>query len=40
MTAAQIATFSSSLAATYPSGIPNVVPDGTNAILINAQFSY
>lgn len=40
MTAAQIATFSSSLAATYPNGIPSVVPGGTNAIMINAQFTY
>ncbi len=40
MTAAQIATFSSSLAASYPTGIPSVVPGGTNAIMINAQFSY
>ena len=40
MTSAQIATFSSSLAAQYPSGIANVVPDSTNAIFINVQFSY
>lgn len=40
MTAAQIATFSPSLATTYPNGIPNAVPSNTNAIFMNAQFSY
>jgi hypothetical protein len=40
MTQAQIATFSSSLAAQYPNGIPNVVPNGTNGIFMNVQFSY
>lgn len=40
MTPAQIATFSPSLAAKYPTGIPNAVPDGTNAIFMNMQFSY
>ncbi len=40
MDASQISTFSPSLAAQYPNGIPNAVPGGTNAILINAQFTY
>ncbi len=40
MTASQIATFSSSLAAANPLGIVNVVPKGTNAIMINTQFNY
>ncbi|HUY81047.1 MAG TPA: hypothetical protein VMU92_04935 [Acidobacteriaceae bacterium] len=40
MTAQQIASFSPSLAETYPDGIPNVVPGSTNAIFMNMQFSY
>lgn len=40
ITAAQIATFSPSLAAQFPAGIPNAVPDSTNAIFMNMQFSY
>jgi hypothetical protein len=40
MSAAQIATFSSSLAASNPDGIPKVVPGDTNAIMINMQFNY
>lgn len=40
MTPAQIATFSTSLAAANPSGIPNVVPNGTNAFFINLLFNY
>ncbi|HUX44459.1 MAG TPA: hypothetical protein VMV57_06885 [Terracidiphilus sp.] len=40
MSAAQIATFSSSLAEQYPNGIANAVPDSTNAIFMNVQFSY
>lgn len=40
MTPAQIATFSPSLATQYPNGIPNAVPDSTNAIFMNMQYSY
>jgi hypothetical protein len=40
MSAAQIATFSPSLAAANPNGIPNVVPNGTNAFFTNLQFRY
>lgn len=40
MSRAQIATFSSSLAAANPNGIPNVVPDGTNAVFANVLFNY
>jgi hypothetical protein len=40
MSAAQIATFSPSLAAQYPNGIPNAVPNGTNAVFINLLFNY
>ncbi len=40
MSAAQIATFSPSLAAAYPAGIPNAVPNGTNAVFINLLFNY
>lgn len=40
MSAAQIATFSSSLAAANPNGIPNAVPNGTNAVFINLLFNY
>ena len=40
MPAAQIATFSPSLAAANPAGIPNAVPNGTNAIFINLLFNY
>ncbi|HTR66120.1 MAG TPA: hypothetical protein VMH85_10125 [Terriglobales bacterium] len=40
MTADQIATFSSSLAAANPGGIPNAVPTSTNAIMLNLLFNY
>jgi len=40
MTAAQLATFSSSLAAANPNGIPNAVPTSTNAIMLNLLFNY
>lgn len=40
MPASQIASFSSSLANSNPNGIPNVVPQGTNAIFINLLFNY
>lgn len=40
MTPGQIATFSPSLAAANPAGIPNVVPNGTNAFFINLLFNY
>ena len=40
MPAAQIATFSASLAAANPNGIPNVVPGGTNAFFTNLLFRY
>ena len=40
MTPAQIATFSPSLAAANPGGIPNAVPNGTNAFFINLLFNY
>ena len=40
MSASQIAPFSSSLAAANPLGIENVVPKGTNAIMIVTQFNY
>lgn len=37
---AQIATFSGSLAAAHPAGIPGAVPTDTNVIMLNVQFSY
>ncbi|MGH8220201.1 MAG: hypothetical protein ACREUT_16800 [Steroidobacteraceae bacterium] len=40
MSAAQIETFSKSLAAANPQGIPNAVPTDTNVIMFNVQFSY
>ena len=40
MTPAQIATFNPSLATANPNGIPNAVPDSTNGIFMNVQFSY
>jgi hypothetical protein len=40
MPASQIATFSPSLAAANPNGIPNVVPQDTNAIFLNLLFNY
>lgn len=40
MSAAQIATFSPALAAANPAGIPNAVPNGTNAFFINLLFNY
>ena len=40
MSAAQIATFSPSLAAANPGGIPNAVPDDTNAVFLNLLFNY
>lgn len=40
MSANQIATFSPSLAAANPNGIPNAVPDDTNAIFLNLLFNY
>ena len=40
MSPAQIATFSKTLAAANPNGIPSVVPDPTNAFFINLQFTY
>ena len=40
MSPAQIATFSPGLAAANPNGIPNVVPTGTNVIMVNMQYNY
>ncbi len=40
ISAAQIATFSPSLAAANPNGIANAVPNGTNAIFVNLLFNY
>ena len=40
MPASQIATFSPSLAAANPDGIPNAVPNSTNAIMVNLLFNY
>ena len=40
MSASQIATFSPSLAAANPDGIPNVVPGDTNAVFLNLLFNY
>ncbi|MEO6829204.1 MAG: hypothetical protein ABI164_05300 [Acidobacteriaceae bacterium] len=40
MPAVQIATFSPSLAAANPNGIPNVIGDSTNVVFANMQFSY
>jgi hypothetical protein len=38
--ASELAQFSSSLAASNPNGIPNAVPDNTNAIFFNVLFNY
>ncbi len=40
MPASQIATFSPSLAAANPDGIPNAVPQDTNAVFLNLLFNY
>lgn len=40
MSAAQIATLSSSLAAANPDGISSVVPHGTNVVFVNLLFNY
>lgn len=40
MPASQIATFSPSLAAANPNGIPNAVPQDTNAVFLNLLFNY
>ena len=40
MPASQIATFSPSLAAANPDGIPNAVPHDTNAVFLNLLFNY
>jgi hypothetical protein len=38
--AAQLAVFSPSVAAKYPNGIPNAVPDNTNQVSFNILFNY
>jgi uncharacterized coiled-coil protein SlyX len=40
MPASQIQTFSTSLAAANPNGIPNPVPQSTNAVFLNMMFNY
>ena len=40
MPASQIQTFSSSLATANPNGIPNPVPQSTNALFLNLMFNY
>lgn len=40
MSPAQIATFSPALAAANPNGIPNAVPQSTNAVFLNLLFNY
>ena len=38
--ASSIATFSPSLAASFPTGIPNALPNNVSVVMLNFKFSF